>query len=153
QELQQLATAFPWQQVLVTQGLGSQTEFVVRELDAVQALAQLFKKIPVERWRTYFEYQYLAGAADVLPAAFDAERFDFYGHTLNGQPQQRDRWKRAVAAVNGGLGEAIGQLYVQQYFPASAKQKMLDLVENLRAAYAARIQQLPWMSAETKKVA
>ena len=152
-ELVQLAPGFPWQQLLAAQSLENQPEFVVRELDAVQALAQLFKQIPVERWHAYFEYQYLAANADVLPAAFDAERFDFYGHTLNGQPQQRDRWKRAVSALNAGLGEVTGQLYVQQHFPPQAKQKVLALVENLRAAYAARIQQLPWMSADTKKVA
>jgi putative endopeptidase len=152
-QLEQLTPGFPWQPLLSAQGLASQPEFVVRELDAVQALAQLFKQIPVDRWRAYFEYQYLAAAADVLPAAFDAERFDFYGHTLNGQPQQRERWKRAVSAVDGALGEAIGQLYVQQYFPPAAKQKMLALVENLRAAYSIRIEQLPWMSAETKRVA
>ena len=152
-ELDQLTPGFPWQQLLAAQSLGSQSEFVVRELDAVQKLAALFKQIPVERWQAYFEYQYLSASADVLPAAFDAERFAFYGHTLNGQPQQRERWKRAVAAMNAGLGEVIGQLYVQQYFPPQAKQKVLALVENLRSAYATRIQQLPWMSADTKKVA
>jgi putative endopeptidase len=152
-ELEQLTPGFPWQPLLSAQGLASQPEFVVRELDAVQALARLFKQTPVDRWRAYFEYQYLSATADVLPAAFDAERFDFYGHTLNGQPQQRERWKRAVSALNGALGEAIGQLYVQQYFPPAARQKMLALVENLRAAYSLRIEQLPWMSADTKRVA
>jgi putative endopeptidase len=152
-ELDQLTPGFPWQQLLAAQSLSSQSEFVVRELDAVQKLAGLFKQIPVERWHAYFEYHYLSATADVLPAAFDAERFSFYGHILNGQPQQRERWKRAVAATNAGLGEVIGQLYVQQYFPPQAKQKVLALVENLRAAYATRIQQLPWMSADTKKVA
>ncbi len=152
-QLEQLTPGFPWQPLLGAQGLASQPEFVVRELDAVQALAQLFKQIPVDRWRAYFEYQYLSAKADVLPAAFDTEQFDFYGHTLNGQPQQRERWKRAVAALNGALGEAIGQLYVQQYFPPAAKQKVLALVENLRAAYSARIEQLSWMSADTKRVA
>jgi putative endopeptidase len=152
-QLEQLTPGFPWQPLLGAQGLGSQPEFVVRELDAVQALAQLFKQLPADRWRAYFEYQYLSATADVLPAAFDAERFDFYGHTLNGQPQQRERWKRAVSALNGALGEVIGQLYVQQYFPPAAKQKMLALVENMRAAYSIRIQQLPWMSADTKRVA
>ena len=152
-ELQQLEPGFPWHEILTPQGLGTQTEFIVRELDAVQALARLFGQIPVERWRSYLEYQYLAAPADVLPAAFDAERFEFYGHTLNGQPQQRERWKRAVAALNGGLGEVAGQLYVRQYFPPAARQKMLELVANIRAAYSARIQQLPWMSTATKKVA
>jgi len=152
-QLDQLAPGFPWQPLLSAQGLAGQGEFIVRELDAVQALATVFKQIPVDRWRAYFKYQYLASAADTLPAAFDAEHFDFYGHILNGQPQQRERWKLGVAALNSGLGEAIGQLYVQQYFPPTAKQKMLDLVENLRAAYATRIQHLPWMSEDTKKVA
>jgi putative endopeptidase len=152
-ELDQLSPGFPWQPLLAAQGLDGQTEFVVRELDAVRALSALFKQIAVERWHAYFEYQYLAANADVLPAAFDAERFDFYGHILNGQPQQRERWKRAVAALNGGLGEVTGQLYVQKYFPPEAKQKVVALVENLRLAYSARIQQLPWMSADTKKVA
>jgi putative endopeptidase len=152
-ELDQLTPGFPWQQLLIAQSLSSQSEFVVRELDAVQKLAGLFNQIPVERWHAYFEYQYLSATADVLPAAFDAERFAFYGHILNGQPQQRERWKRAVAATNAGLGEVIGQLYVQQYFPPEAKQKVLALVENLRTAYATRIQQLPWMTADTKKVA
>lgn len=152
-ELDQLSPGFPWQPLLAAQGLDGQAEFVVRELDAVQALSALFKQIPVERWQAYFKYQYLAANADVLPAAFDAERFDFYGHILNGQPQQRERWKRAVAALNGGLGEVTGELYVQKYFPPEAKQKVVALVENLRLAYSSRIRQLPWMSAETKKVA
>jgi putative endopeptidase len=152
-DLDKLTPGFPWQPLLGAQGLGNQTEFVVRELDAVEGLAKLFKHIAVERWRAYFEYQYLASCADVLPRAFDDERFGFYGRTLNGQPQQRDRWKRSITALNVGLGEAIGQLYVQQHFPPESKQKVLDLVGNLRAAYAARIQQLTWMSADTKKVA
>ena len=152
-ELDRLNPGFPWQPLLAAQGLDGQTEFVVRELDAVVALTKLFKQIPVERWHAYFEYQYLSANADVLPAAFDAERFDFYGRTLSGQPQQRERWKRAVAALNSGLGEVTGQLYVQKYFPPEAKQKVLALVENMRTAYSARIQQLSWMSAQTKKVA
>ncbi len=152
-ELDQLGGGFPWQQVLASQGLAGEKEFVVRELDAVQALAALFKQVPVERWHAYFKYQYLVSHADVLPAAFDDERFAFYGRTLNGQPQQRERWKRAVAAVNQNLGEAVGQLYVQRHFPPAARQKMLDLVDNVRTAYSVRIQQLPWMTSETKKVA
>ncbi len=107
-ELEQLAPGFPWQPLLAAQSLDGQSQFVVRELDAVQALAKLFKQIPVDRWRRplacVFEYQYLSASADVLPAAFDAERFDFYGHTLNGQPQQRERWKRAVCRSECGSG-------------------------------------------------
>src|SRR5262249_521950 len=97
--------------------------------------------------------QYLVSASAVLPAAFDGERFDFYGRKLNGQPQQRDRWKRAVGAVNDGLGEAIGQLYVQQYFPPYEKQKMIVLCESNLYVYAGSMKERAWMCAENKKVA
>ena len=152
-EIAQLTSGLPWAALLAADGLESQQQFVVRELDAVQALAGLFVKVPVERWRAYFRYHYLALSSDLLPRAFDDESFDFYGRTLNGQQQQKERWKRAVAALNRDLGEAVGELYVQRYFPPASRQKMIDLVENLRASYASRIAQLPWMSADTKKLA
>ena len=145
--------AFPWTQMLQAAGLQNQREFVLRELDAIEALGKLFREVPVEQWRSYFRYHYLQNMADVLPKAFDDERFAFYGRTLNGQQQQRDRWKRAIDATDRALGEAAGQLYVAKYFPPESKAKVLELVENLRTAYAQRIKQLPWMSQETKKVA
>lgn len=153
QELEQQAPGFSWQPLLEAAGLQKQQQFIVREIDAIQQLAKQFRTVPVEQWRAYFAYHYLAQAADVLPKAFDDERFDFYGRTLNGQHEQQERWKRAIAALNDGMGEAIGQIYVEKHFPPSSKQKVLALVENLRAAYAHDIQQLPWMSADTKKVA
>jgi putative endopeptidase len=153
QELEQLAPEFAWQPLLEAAGLPRQQQFVVRELDAVQELAKQFRTIPIEQWRVYFTYHYLASIADVLPKAFDEEKFDFYGRTLNGQQQQQERWKRAIAALSVDLGEATGQMYVAQHFPPASKQKVLALVENLRAAYAHNIRQLPWMSAATKKVA
>jgi putative endopeptidase len=153
QELERLAPEFAWEPLLNAAGLQHQQQFVVREVDAVQELAKQFRTIPIEQWRAYFTYHYLAAIADTLPKAFDAEKFEFYGRTLNGQQEQQERWKRAIAALNLDLGEALGQMYVAQHFPAASKQKALALVENLRAAYAHNIQQLPWMSAATKKVA
>jgi len=147
------AAGFPWPQLLSGAGLEAQPRFIVFEPDAVQALGALFRKLPVERWRTYLTYHYLVGNADVLPKALDDEVFDFYGRTLHGRQEQQARWKRAVAAVDAGLGEAAGELYVKRYFPPSSKQQMLELVENLRASYRERIERLPWMSAQTKKVA
>jgi len=152
-ELDQLAPGFPWQAWLAADGLDGQKEFVVRELDAVQGLEQLLTSVPVGQWRAYLRYHYLALTADLLPKAFDDEDFDFYGRTLHGQQQQRERWKRAVLAVDRDLGEAVGELYVQRYFPPSSKLKMLDLVENLRATYAERIAKLTWMTPATRKVA
>lgn len=152
-ELEQLAPGFAWQPLLQAASLQSQQQFIVREIDAIQQLAQEFRRVPIDQWRAYFTYHYLAAAADVLPKAFDDERFDFYGRTLNGQLQPQERWKRAIAALNEGMGEALGQMYVEKHFPPASKQKVLALVENLRAAYAHDIQQLPWMSAATKQVA
>ena len=153
EDLEKLAPEFPWQAQLTAAGIGDQKEFVVRELDAVQGLGKLFRQIPVARWRSYMTYHLFEGAANVLPKAFDDERFDFYGRTLNGQPQQRERWKRAMDALDGALGEATGKMYVTRYFPPESKAKMLALVENLRAAYAERVKHLAWMSEDTKKVA
>ena len=152
-ELQQLVPGFTWEVWLATAGVDAQPQFVVRELDAVQALAQLFLKFPVDTWRAYFRYHYLADHSEVLPKAFDDECFEFYEHALHGQQQQKTRWQRAVDALDRDLGEVVGELYVQRYFPPASRQQVLELVENLRASYAAHIDTLPWMSAETKKVA
>jgi putative endopeptidase len=153
EELEKLAPSFPWQAELAAAGIADQREFVVRELDAVEGLAKLFTQVPVATWRSYLTYHFLANTADTLPKAFDDERFGFYGHTLNGQPEQRERWKRGIAAIDNGLGEALGQLYVAKYFPPDSKAKMVSLVENLRAAYAERVKHLTWMSEPTKKAA
>ena len=101
--------ASTWETLLATEGVDAQPQFVVRELDAVQALAQLFLEVPPDTWRPYFKYHYLVSMAPVLPQAFDEEVFDFYGRTLKGQQQQRPRSKRAVMALDADLGEAVGR--------------------------------------------
>jgi putative endopeptidase len=153
EELDRLAPAYPWHAQLAPAGTDTQKHYVVRELDAVEGIGKLFLQTPVEHWRSYLTYHLLATSASVLPKAFDDERFDFYGRTLNGQPQQRERWKRAIDVLDSSIGEALGQLYVARYFPPESKQKMLELVENLRTAYAQRVQKLTWMSPATKKAA
>jgi putative endopeptidase len=152
-ELIELLDGYPVEASLMAAGLADVPEFVVRELSAMQPLARLFAATPVKVWREYLSYHYLRSTASVLPLALDAEVFEFYGRTLNGQPEQRPRWKRAVDAVNGTLGEAVGKVYVQRYFPPESKRQMLELVENVRTAFAQRIRALPWMTDETKQVA
>jgi putative endopeptidase len=152
-QIRALDARFPWDAAFESCGMGDVQEVVVSELSAIGPLAQLFRATPVATWRDYLTYHYLSNTADVLPHTFDDENFAFYGHTLNGQPQQRERWKRGVDAVNGALGEAIGELYVAQHFPPESKAQMLALVENLRRSYGARIDALSWMSAETKAAA
>jgi putative endopeptidase len=152
-DLEKLAPSFPWAAALESMGLEKQDAFVVRELDAIPPLATLFRNTPVATWRTYMTYHWLRSRSSLLPKAYDDEYFEFYGRTLNGQPEQRARWKRGVGAANASVGMAVGEAYVAQHFPAESKAKMLSLVENVRRAYAERIDQLPWMSPATKVVA
>ena len=152
-ELAAYAPGAPWAAMFEAAGLGGLQTLVVREDDAIQRLAAIFAETPVATWRAYAAFHLLSGAADVLPATFDAAKFEFYGTTLRGTPQQRERWKRGVAEVNGALGEAVGEIYVARYFPAQSKAMMDTLVGNLRTAMDGRLAQLPWMSEETKREA
>jgi predicted metalloendopeptidase len=152
------APEFPWNDALQSFGAPAQDFFIVVQLDAVQGLAKLFRETPVATWRAYLTFHYLNGVSDVLPTAFDDAAFDFNGRTVTGQPQQRDRWKRAVTVMSGTpfnapMGEAVGQLYVKRNFTPQAKAAMGQLVENLRAAYKVRIAKLSWMTDDTKKAA
>ena len=152
-EIRALAPRFPWDAAFEAQGLGGVQEVVISELSAMGPLANLYVQTPVSTWKSYLTYHLVRNNSPILPKTFDDEVFAFYGTTLSGQPQQRERWKRAVQAVNGALGEAIGSIYVQRHFPPASKQQMSDLVENLRRAYGERIDSSTWMSAETKVVA
>jgi len=157
-DLKTFAPDFPWDAGLEAYGIPQQNEFIVVQLDAVQGLAKLFRETPIETWRAYLTFHYLNANADILPKAFDDASFEFNGKVVTGQPEQRDRWKRAVSQMSGtpfnaAMGEAVGQLYVKRNFTPAAKAAMSDLVENLRAAYKVRIAKLPWMSEETKKAA
>ncbi|MGE0597538.1 MAG: M13 family metallopeptidase [Hyphomonadaceae bacterium] len=152
-EIRALAVNFPWDSVFTSYGLSGVEEVVISELSAMGPLAELYMATPLDTIKAYLAYHLVHGYAAVLPRTVDDANFAFYGTVLNGQPQQRERWKRSVDQVNGALGEAVGQIYVDRHFPPEAKQQMSDLVENLRRAYGARIDALTWMSAETKVVA
>jgi putative endopeptidase len=152
-QLLEMTQGFPLTEALASAGFGKVQEFVVREADAMAPLAALFRQTPVATWREYMAYHYLRSNASVLPQVVDDEVFAFFGKQLNGQPEQRPRWKRGVDAVDDALGEAVGQVYVERHFSPESKAQMSALVENLRKAYAQRIRALPWMTDETKKVA
>ncbi|WDI32723.1 M13 family peptidase [Hyphococcus flavus] len=152
-ELMALAPQMPWDAFFEASHIADQDEFIINELDAIENLAKLFTDTPVPLWRDYLRYHYLSSFAEVLPAAFDQENFRFYGQELNGQQEIRARWKRGVTAVNNALGEAVGKIYVERHFPAESKEKMDALIGNLRLAMAERIDQLDWMSDQTKQEA
>jgi endothelin-converting enzyme/putative endopeptidase len=114
------------------------------------ALVKTMHATDMETLKAYMRYQVLTAFAGRLPHAFDAENFDFYGRKLNGQPEQAARWKRCSNSVNGALGEALGKVYVEQYFAGDSKAKMVQMVSDIEAAMDRDLDQLEWMSAETK---
>lgn len=149
-ELKAFAPDAPWDAMLEAAGLSGQTQFVVREDDAIQNLAKLLKETPVDTWKDYLKFHLVNAYADVLPTDIDDANFAFFGTELRGTPKKRERWKRGVAAVNGALGQAVGKIYVEKYFPPESKEKMDALVANLRKSLDERLSTLPWMSEATK---
>ena len=152
-DIRALAPNFPWTAYFDARGLGAANEIVVAELSAIGPLANLVVNTPVTTWQAYVAWHYVRARAAVLPRAIDDANFDFYGRQLSGAQRQRERWQRAIQATNGALGEAVGELYVARHFPPETKAQALELVENMRIAYGQRIDQSPWMSAETKVLA
>jgi predicted metalloendopeptidase len=148
-ELEAFAPGYPWAAANEASGLDI-TEVVVREKSAFPKIAKTFADTSLDDWKAYLTYHVLSSNAANLPKAFDDENFAFFGKQLGGQPEQRERWKRAVGLVNGSLGEAVGQVYVARHFPPDSKRQMDELVENLRKAVGQRIDGLEWMSPETK---
>jgi putative endopeptidase len=108
---------------------------------------------PLADWKVYLRYRVLRAAASYLAAPFEEERFRFYGTVLRGQPAMEPRWQRAARIVDGEIGEALGQLYVAQFYPPEAKARMDAMIANITAVMRDRIQQLEWMTPETKKKA
>ncbi|MCD0487733.1 M13 family metallopeptidase [Pedobacter sp. MC2016-14] len=118
-----------------------------------KALNTLLTTQPLEAWKTKLSFESINDAAPALSKAFRDANFEFYGKVLNGQKQQKERWKTMLSKVDGGLGELLGQFYVEKYFTPDAKKRMKDLVDNLQNVYKDRIEKLDWMSAETKQKA
>ncbi len=128
-------------------------EIVVRQPDFVRTFARLWASEPLADWQAWATWRVLKGRAAYLTADLVEENFDFYGRTLTGAQENRERWKRGVSLVQELLGEAVGKLYVAEHFPPEAKARMVELVGNLQEAYRRNIAQLDWMSPETRKAA
>jgi putative endopeptidase len=130
---------------------GSFDVLVVREPSFLDGLGSLLIDSKLDEWRDWLVWQVVHSAAPFLPVAFVDENFDFYGRTLSGTPEQRERWKRGVSVVEGSLGEAVGRIYVDRHFPEDSKKHMDVLVANLIEAYRQSISDLEWMSPGTRK--
>lgn len=149
-DLKREVPGIDWDVYLAAAGLGGIEELNVGQPEVLKVVADIWNKLPLNEQKAYLQWKVLDEAGSYLSDAFAAESFDFYGKTLSGQQQIKPRWKRAVGTVNGVLGEAVGQMYVEKYFPAAAKERMTALVANLQSALGERIKNLTWMSEETK---
>ncbi|HEX3406809.1 MAG TPA: M13-type metalloendopeptidase [Caulobacteraceae bacterium] len=149
-ELAKAAPGFDWSAWLKTQGLGGASRVVVQENTALPKLAAIFAATPAPTLQAWAAFHVADNAAPYLDNRFERARFDFRLKLLQGQQSDRARWKRAVAFVDGGMGEAVGRAYVAKYFPPEAKAKIDALVAELRVALNQRIDRVGWMSAETK---
>ncbi|MBV9109605.1 MAG: M13 family metallopeptidase [Gemmatimonadetes bacterium] len=149
-ELQRRAPHFDWAGFFRAAGLGAATDVIVTQPDYMTAMDSILAATPVADVKAYLAVHALDNAAPFLSSAFQNAAFQFHGHTLGGQPQQRARWKRGVGVVQGGLGQMLGKAYVQRNFPPESKAAMQRLVGNLLAAFSQGIDSLTWMSPATK---
>lgn len=132
---------------------GSLDQLVVRQPSYAEAFAGLWQSEALEDWKAWLSYHVVSDRAPYLSDEVVQANFDFYGRTLTGAQEVRDRWKRGVSLVQGVLGEAVGEVYVQRHFPPSHKERMDELVANLVEAYRRSITSLDWMGAETREKA
>jgi len=152
-QFRERAPGMDWDAYFEAAGLGGQERFVVWQPQALTGIAALVASQPLATWKEYLRYRALDQYAGFLPKAYADERFHFYENVLSGTPQQRERWKRAVAVTNDALGEAVGRLFVERYFPASEKARAEQMVRDLIAAFGRRIDGLDWMAPETRRMA
>jgi len=153
EQLAELAPEFDWSLIFNETSLNTVDTFVVAETTAIDKAAELFADTPLETVKDYLAFHFMNAQAANLPSAFDQANFEFFGKTLRGTEEQRERWKRGVQMINAGLGEAVGQIYLDHHFPPSYKMEMDTLVGNLIAAYEVRLQQNEWMDDETREQA
>ncbi|THD36400.1 MAG: M13 family peptidase [Sphingomonas sp.] len=147
------APDFDWALLLKTSGFDNTPTVLMANNTALTAMGRIMTATPLQTWKNYLTFHFIGDRSVLLPKVFDDAQFDFYSRTLGGVKAKPDRWKRGVQLVNAVLGEAVGKIYVQRYFPASSQAKMTELVENLRAAYAEKISASAWMDDPTKKAA
>jgi predicted metalloendopeptidase len=147
------APGLDWGAFFASAGLAGQSDFVVWQPSAVTGTSALVNSESIDLWKDYLGFHLIEHYSAVLPKAIAAEHFAFYGTILSGAHQAPDRGEDAIAATNAALGQAVGQIYTQRYFPPEAKAKAEAMVGDIIAAYRVRIANLTWMSPETKKKA
>ena len=149
--LKELTPFVDWKGAMALMKIPADTLVVVSQPEYQKTIEKLFKETPSETWRLWLRWKVLSGAAPNLSKAYADESFNFTGRILSGLKEQEPRWKKCTTAVDGSMGDALGELFVNKHFPPAAKERMLELVENLRATLRNELANSSWMSEETKK--
>jgi putative endopeptidase len=152
-ELAKLVPNLDWQKYLIATGIPDTQDIIVGQPEFLTKLNELLSSVPVADWKVYLRWHVAHSLAPHLSSVFENENFRFYNQVLRGAKEMQPQWKRAVAAVDGNLGEQLGKLYVEKYFVPAAKERMDQLVKNLMLAYHERIETRDWMGSETKQKA
>ena len=152
-EMKKQVPSIDWDTFYSLLGINGIKDVNLAHPEAVKEAANIIDKMPLEKLIAYLQWRVIRSTANELTDAIEAESFAFYGTVISGKKVQQPRWKRALDAVNGALGDIIGELYVEKHFPPAAKERMTQLVKNLQVALGQRIDAQEWMSAETKKAA
>ena len=149
-ELKKEIPGFDWDAYLNAVGVKDISSLNVSQVEPVKEAVAIINELPMDKQKAYLQWKLIDSAAGYLSDDFVAQNFEFYGKVMSGKKEDQPRWKKAVSTVNGVLGEAVGQLYVEKYFSAAAKERMVQLVKNLQTALGERIQKLEWMGEDTK---
>jgi putative endopeptidase len=152
-DAQALTPHLPWQVYFQAIGSPKLAEINIGQPDFFMTLDRMLESVSLADWKTYYRWHLIHRSASLLSEPFAQENFNFNGRILTGSKEIRARWKRCASAVDNQLGEALGQVYVQKYFPPEAKARALELVHNLTSALRDDLQTLPWMSPATRKAA
>ena len=146
----QIESPLDWDVYFESMGLAGLKELDAKQINFYKDMSEALRNTTVDEQKYYLAFNLLSAAAPYLSDDFVDADFEFYGKVMSGKQEQQPRWKRSLNTVNGALGEAVGEMYVEKYFPASSKEKMLTLVGNLQTALSERINGLEWMSDTTK---
>jgi predicted metalloendopeptidase len=148
-----MAPGIDWDAFFAGAQLGRQQRFAAYHAAAIPKLSALVASQPLDAWRDWLLFHQINANSDVLPSRLDADHFAFYGTALQGTAERRPRAKRALTAINGAMGDAFGKLYVEKYFPPEARAEVQAMVENIKTAFARRVEAIDWMAPATKREA
>jgi putative endopeptidase len=153
QELAELVPSVKWNSYWRAVDVQNPEDCIIGQPEFMKRVNELLSSVPIDEWKTYLRWHLIHATAPYLSEPLEKENFNFYSGVLRGVKEMQPRWKRAINTIDRQMGEALGQLYVEKYFPPAAKKRMDELVKNLMVAYRERIETRDWMSPETKKEA